>query len=79
VTLRLSGSASGGSLDLLVTHRRRRCRLSRGCPTTPQVDSCLGGPADLLGIAYSVPCTYPAGAVASGIVGSTPSRAGGQS
>jgi hypothetical protein len=42
VTLRLSGSASGGSLDLLVTHRLRRCRLSRGCPTTPQVDSRLG-------------------------------------
>jgi hypothetical protein len=42
VTLRLSGSTSGGSLDLLVTRRLRRCRLSRGCPTTPLVDSCLG-------------------------------------
>jgi hypothetical protein len=39
MTLRLSGSASGGSLDLLVTHRLRRCRLLGGCPTTPQVDS----------------------------------------
>jgi hypothetical protein len=41
VTLKLSGSASGGFLGLLVTHRLRRCRLSRGCPTIPQVDSHL--------------------------------------
>jgi hypothetical protein len=40
--IRLSRSASGGSLDLLVTHRLRRCMLSRGCPTTPQVDGRLG-------------------------------------
>jgi hypothetical protein len=42
VTLRLSGSVSMGSLDLLVSRRLRWCRLSRGCPTTPQVDSHLG-------------------------------------
>jgi hypothetical protein len=42
VTLKLSGSASGEILGILVTSRRRRCRLSRGCPTIPLVDSRLG-------------------------------------
>jgi hypothetical protein len=41
MTLRLSGSASGGSLGLLVTSRRRRCRSLRGCPTILLVDSYL--------------------------------------
>jgi hypothetical protein len=42
VTLKLSGSARGWSLVLLVTRELKRCRLSGGCPTTPQVDSYPG-------------------------------------
>jgi hypothetical protein len=41
-TLRLSGSTSREFLGLLVTSRHKRCRLSRGCPTIPLVDSRLG-------------------------------------
>jgi hypothetical protein len=37
----------GGSLDLLVTPRLRRCWLSGGCPTTPLVDSRPGSLSEL--------------------------------
>jgi hypothetical protein len=78
VTLRLSGSTSRGSLDLLVTLGLEGVGCQEDVLPLPRWTVVPTTSADTTGTTYLVPCTDSAGAVASGTWGSTSSGASSQ-